>query len=250
MEKPSLDEIIEKLGQLDSRQWIWHEWPCFSAPYFGPYFTARIGGIEFSIWGKRDTGLFKDKRYHYLTIKDWEGKTQLEYSGKNNDLEGEKISSLYERLYGRLNAHRTGKFYEMLYEFIEQTDCKIDKKPELEKVIKKLEQLDIRQWNWNRKYSEFTTETNGLTFRLSINKEFQILSYFSKRIFKQTFSYHELIIKNKEESKRVEYSNKDENSFEEKELTRLYDQLYQSYQPLITNKKTEFENMLNSFLQD
>lgn len=239
MEKPDLTKVITKLEQLDANQWVWHE-----TRYHGSAFTAKVGGLIFYMH-KREHVRFaiQTKFYHYLSITDWEGNAQTEYYNTNKDsFEEKEISKFYNKLHEYLKVHRTVEFSDMLDEFLsEKTDYNVSmKKPELEKVLAKLEQLDTNQWKMHEGYygPEFTMETNGLTFRLSIDKDVRI----HKSIY-----YHELTIENREGNTQITYADTKKDSFEEREISRFYEKLRMS---LKKEGYTKFTELLNTFLSE
>jgi hypothetical protein len=238
MEKLKLEKVIEKLEQLDAHQWTWGTWV-----YRDPTFTAKVSGLIFSIDKYEPTGTFKAKRYHSLTIADWEEHAWEEYHNTDkNSFEEKEISKFYNKLHERLKTHRVAEFSDMLDEFLsEKTDYKVSmEKPEFKKVLAKLEQLDSNQWKMRKEGygSKFTTTTNGLTFCLSLNKDVRI----PKSVY-----YHELTIKNREGNTQIIYADTKKDSLEEREISRLYEKL-RMY--LENDGYTKFTEILNTFLSE
>lgn len=228
MEKPPLEKIIEKLKQLDIHEWRWHE-----SKYSGSEFIAKVYGLIFymSICDK----------YHYLVIHDWEGNLIAEYHKRSkNSFEEKEIKSFYNNLHERLKTQKTAEFSEMLDEFLsEKIGYKTSmKEPELEKVIKKLESLDIRQWTGHETGGYFTTEVNGLTFSLSKKEDYRTFG---------SVVYHKLVIKNREGNIQIEYANSKKDSPEEIGITTLYESLRCL---LEKDRDAKFEELINNFLSE
>ncbi len=109
-------------------------------------------------------------------------------------------------------------------------------KPPLDKIIEKLEKLDIREWKtiddtfftgWN-----FSVHIQGLVFHLA-------------RYNKNDYGFY---IQNEEKSIRIEYNNQKKiiNSFGEK----LFKTLAEYKKKELPRQEKEFEERLNRFVSD
>lgn len=237
MEKPLLHKVIEKLERLDLQQWLWDE------NSYGPEFSVKTEGLMFFLRKYYDDKLIKKSRwYHYLSISDWEGHKITEYYNKNPGSSEEKeISQFFHKLHTRLNVQRTAEFSDLLDEFFsEKMSYKTSRKePELEKVIAKLEQLDPKQWKMYKTYCgpDFSLETNGLIFRLLIDKDYRKIS--------EPY-YHSIIIKNMKGKVYIEYCNSKKDSFEEKEIAKFYEKLRCQ---LEEDREAKSKELINNFLE-
>lgn len=106
------------------------------------------------------------------------------------------------------------------------------KKPSLEKVIKKLEELDIREWKCNNgHYGKWFTARIG---------SLQVCVYKWEK-------HHQLAINKQGEMLYVRYYNKKKDSIEEKKISEFYDKLYKKHEEY---EKKELEEALDQVFLD
>lgn len=105
-------------------------------------------------------------------------------------------------------------------------------KPPLDKVIKKLEELDIRGWKCgNGRYGkEFTAEIGPL----------HIYVYKWEK-------HHEIAIRNYVGMLRIEYHSTEKGGLEEKKILELYDKLCKEYEE---HDEKSFEAALEQIFSD
>lgn len=106
-------------------------------------------------------------------------------------------------------------------------------KPLLEKIIEKLEKIDIRGWEYTTAHGDFifTTINSGLKFRLSLITDPPM-----------PYKYHfDVIDENKD--KKIEYGHKAEKEL----IKRFYEKIKQEYDKFVEN---EFQEKLDNFLSE
>ena len=118
------------------------------------------------------------------------------------------------------------------------------KKPSLDKVIKKLEGLDIREWKREKRgyVYKFIARLGGLTIYIS--------TYNNNGTWIRT--YHIVQIINQNGDMDVSYLYPKKNSVEEKCISKLYDKLNEKYEKYFKKEyfKKEFEENLEQVFSD
>lgn len=111
------------------------------------------------------------------------------------------------------------------------------KKPSLDKVLKRLEELDIQAWERkdNNGGPRFIANVNGLTVYLFID-------YIDLGTH-----YYGLTITNRDGNKNIIYKNYGKKSAERKGLENLYQTILKKFDEI---QEKEFEEMIKNFLSD
>lgn len=115
-------------------------------------------------------------------------------------------------------------------------------KPELEKILKKLEKLDLHRWEWKGQYygPAFIARMGYLTFYLSKEKDHFV------SVWKDDKICHFLTIENEDKSIKIVYSYRSK-STEEIEIKNFYEKLRSA---LKESREKRFEQSLNEFLSE
>lgn len=110
------------------------------------------------------------------------------------------------------------------------------KKPSLDKVIKKLEELDIREWECidSRFGHKFIARVGGLTVHVFKTDVGTLRKYHKIEIINREGI-------NREGERRIDYFSYKKRSVEEKCISKLYDRLRKEYEE---HHKKEFEETL------
>lgn len=113
-------------------------------------------------------------------------------------------------------------------------------KPPLEKIVEKLEKLDLERWEWKYGYTGPTFCTKIGNLKVYVREEKNFGTFVNKY-------YHSLVIENRDESVSISYYNKNNQSVEEKEIGQLYKKLYSNLKEI---REKRFEEAINEFLSE
>lgn len=120
-------------------------------------------------------------------------------------------------------------------------------KPELEKVIEKLEKLDLREWKekkqepivYEERHYEFIANINGLVFSIYVSRK--------SREFRKDLYYPCLSITNNEGTMRIDYNS--EKDIPSVPMLRFHKKIKDYLSDDFKEKqRKEFEERLNDFL--
>lgn len=101
MEKPSLDQVIKKLEELDIREWGRED------NYYGKMFIARIGPLR--------VYTFKWEKYHQISISNINQDLWVKYYNEKNDSDEEKkIFGFYTKICKEYEEYKKKEFDEAI----------------------------------------------------------------------------------------------------------------------------------------
>lgn len=125
-------------------------------------------------------------------------------------------------------------------------------KPSIEKLIAKLESVDVREWERKfqaplvieERYEEFVANINGLTFSVYLARK--------PKSFKKDVFYACLLVVNKEKTVGIQYNDHKTDSVEAKEICRLHKKIRDYYlsDECKEKQKQDFKEKLDAFLSD
>lgn len=102
--KPSLDQVIKKLEELNIREWERDD------NKFGRRFVAQIGYLRFYI--------FKWEKYHNISISDIDKKLWVEYYNTKKDTDEEKkIFEFYTKVCKDHEEYKKKEFEDAVEQF-------------------------------------------------------------------------------------------------------------------------------------
>ncbi len=244
MEKPPLEKVIEKLEKTDLREWKSGLLNYYSA-FYQPAFTIRLNGLKFKVSRWHPKMMSKVFSYSLsIEIDEYTGTMKYEEYEDNSKTKGcrqKMIKDLYENVHKNLLEHREKEFRERLNTFLADLNQNAEM-PELKRVITKLEELDMRQWeSQTYEYTQpnFVAKTHGLIFTVGTDTSFRTL--------KSNVEYHCLNIQNAEGDFFTRYGNDKKESIEEKLISNFYDNLKNNFR---LHYEKEFKERLDTFLTD
>ncbi|MDP2906441.1 MAG: hypothetical protein Q8O03_00725 [Nanoarchaeota archaeon] len=226
MEKPKLEKVIEELKEVDAR-----EWEIINNPhtYPKPYFELKRHGLIFCIGKDPEKSSFgyilhienHDKNVHMTYEKEWGGQKK-------------EMRDFYNELSKKIELYQQRDATERLGFVLYEEDIG---KTNLEKIINRLKELDIRAWKsdkfFDKKCPVLTAEVSGIIFSIS----------------KGLISGYGLEIKHDKESDkkfRIDYKKTDK-KYVRKLIGGLYEKVYKE---LKEDEEKEFGESLNHFLSD
>lgn len=125
-------------------------------------------------------------------------------------------------------------------------------KPSIERVIARLEELDVREWERKfqaplvveERYEEFVANIKDLVFSIYLSRK--------NREFRKDLLYPCLLVTNKEKTIGIQYTDHKPDSVEAKEIGRLHKKIRDYYfsDECKEKQKEEFEEKLNAFLRE
>lgn len=237
MERPSVDKVIERLEKLDI-----HEWSILG--HYGInhvyHLTAKDNGIVINVRLYSRVGLRDDINY-CISIQEENQKISLDYS--DHSKKG-KIYKFYEKLCKNLDELHQEEFKKRIQDFTHESE---PEKTDIEKIIRKLEDTDPKQWDTNLKIDEkkYTPKRPNLTINLcGLN--------FSLK--KELLGHCELKIRDAEGYIEAVYPPKCNNQHildaERHTQCELIKHLYEKIHNEIMDTGKEFEEKLNAFLSE
>ncbi len=234
MEKPPLEKIIEKLEKLDIQEWS-------TSPYLKdmPGLTAKTNGLVIDVkpYYKEKLNPFAEELWYCIFLQDENQKLFIEY--RDHAKKG-GIHKFYEKLCRKLEDFSVSEFEKRVQDFIYSLE---PEKKDIEKLIKKLENIDSKEWEinlnlgekkHNPKYPKFTLIHYGLKFSLK----------------KGIWGDYSLKIQNLEDGRNKIVYGQDwdaKTRFTQRELIKhLYEKLCKE----IEHKEKGFKEKLDNFLSD
>jgi len=221
MEKPDLDKVIEKLEQVDIREW---EVLDGAHTHQGPYFKLNRYGLTFLV-GRPLNGP------NSITIENHNRNVHIVYKRPSD-----KVNTFYYTLSKGVEQYQERDAVQRLSHILSEEDIT---KTSLEKVITRLKQIDIRAWKSKSFLDsicpELITEVSGITFSLTKG----VIAGYGLKI-----RYN---VQDKEKEFEIKYNKKTERKYIQNLIGDFYETIYKELKE--TNEK-EFEENIKDLLSE